>query len=123
MVGDEGTGQCTAILGPSHGASRRFGYRGTETDHIDGRNEPYEQFGRRLDFFRKPTKQTLGIWLELSSRRVGRLSSLLSWHDDDLSAIITNKYTIETKVLFHRTLEHCVFMPIPMRCFARQDFK
>ena len=56
-LGDESPGEGAAIVRRAAGASGRFGNEGLEADHVEGRDEPPERFGHRVDFLAKPRKQ------------------------------------------------------------------
>jgi hypothetical protein len=46
-----------AILGRPADASGRFGNKGFEADHVEGRDEPPERLGEWVHFLAKPRKQ------------------------------------------------------------------
>jgi len=50
-------GEGAAILGRPAGAAGRFGNEGFEADNVEGRDEPPERLGERVDFLAKPRKQ------------------------------------------------------------------
>src|SRR5208337_3036610 len=47
-LGDESPGEGAAIVRRAAGASGRFGNKGLEADHVEGRDEPPERFGHRV---------------------------------------------------------------------------